>query len=170
MERPFSYLTEIAFVGCVFMSNTQCAMAGQKVLTFDALPTAVSFSSYTEDGITFAGRDSTTVFLTVSNIQNSSTAVEITSSNTAAYSISMGGRFFSLRSFNLVVPATGSSVIRSAFGSRRLTNGMTGVVTLSAGFEKSTYILIDLLDAGSRLTLDDLTIVPADTPDFVNWE
>ena len=118
MERPFRYLTEIAFVGCLFMSNAQSAAAEQKILTFDALPRGAAFSSYTEEGITFAGNNGETVFSTTLNPQNGTTAVEITSSNAVTYSISMGGRYFSLRSFNVVVPASGRSVIRSAFGSR----------------------------------------------------
>ncbi|HMJ65514.1 MAG TPA: hypothetical protein VK615_09190, partial [Candidatus Binatia bacterium] len=145
------------------------AVLGQKILTFDALPSGAAFSSYTEDGITFAGRDGTTVFLTSSNSQNGTTAIELASSNIAAvYFISMGGRYFSLRSFNIAAPAVGSSIVASAFGSKRLTNGTTGVVTLSPGFENVTYIMFGLFNA--KLTLDDLTIEAAEPPEFVNWE
>src|SRR5438105_14413433 len=103
-------------LGLVIVTAAPAALRAQKVLTFDALPSGGPFSSYTEDGITFAGSDASTVFLTKTNFQNGTTAVEITSSNSAVYFISMGGRFFSLRSFNVVVPASGSPIIVSAFG------------------------------------------------------
>src|SRR6266850_980510 len=157
-------------LGLLIATTAECAAQSQKILTFDALPSGAAFSSYTEDGITFAGTDSATVFSTVSNIQNSSTAVEMTSSNASAYSISMGGRYFSLRSFNVVAPASGSPVVRSAFGLKSITNGTAGVVTLSPGFENVTYVQFSLRNPGSRLTLDDLTIVPTGPPNFVNWE
>src|SRR5436190_1281764 len=127
-------------LGLLIASGADYAVQAQKVLTFDALPTGASFSSYTEDGITFAGSDASTVFLTKTNFQNGTTAIEITSSNTAAYSISMGGRYFSLRSFKVLAPAFHSPVVRSAFGLKRLTNGRTGVVMLAAGFENVTYV------------------------------
>src|SRR5205085_2499461 len=162
-------------LGLLIASGAGCGAQTQKVLTFDALPSGGTFSSYTEDGITFAGSDASTVFFTKTNFQNGTTAIELTSSNTAAYSISMGGRYFSLRSFKVLAPAFDSPVVRSAFGLKRLTNGTTGVVMLSAGFENVTYVQFnfvpfDLSGTDDRLTLDDVTIVPADPPDFVNWE
>src|SRR6266850_5875191 len=89
-------------LGLLIATTAECAVQSQKILTFDALPSGAAFSSYTEDGITFAGTDSATVFSTVSNIQNSSTAVEISTLGVAEYIVSMGGRSFSLRSFNVV--------------------------------------------------------------------
>src|SRR5262249_38215290 len=145
MKRRFSYQTEMAFVGCLFtISGANCGVQAQKILTFDALPTGAAFSSYTQDGITFAGTGGT-VFSTVLNPQNGTTAIEITSSDFAATcSLSMGGRYFSLRSFNVVAPALGSPgspSVRSAFGSKILTNGTTGIVTLSPRFENANYVI-----------------------------
>jgi YVTN family beta-propeller protein len=155
-------------LGLVITTAVPAAVQGQKVLTFDALPTGATFSSYTQDGITFAGTEGT-VFSTRLNPQNGTTAIEITSSDTAATcSISMGGRYFSLRSFNVVAPVVGSPIVRSAFGSKILTNGTTGMVTLSPSFENTTYVIFGLF-AGA-LTLDDLTIEAAEPPEFINWE
>src|SRR6185503_9894643 len=91
-------------LGLLIATSAEYLVQGQKILTFDALPSGAAFSSYTEEGITFAASDSTNIFLTGFNAQNGTTAVEITSSNASAYSISMGGRYFSLRSFNVVAP------------------------------------------------------------------
>jgi YVTN family beta-propeller protein len=167
-----SIMHKVWFVALLLSSVAPPAVSAQKVLTFDALPSGAAFSSYTEDGITFASGGGSSVFLTASNSQNSTTAIEITSSNflPGVYSISMGGRYFSLRSFNVVVPASGVSGVRSAFGSRSITNGTTGLVTLSAGFENVTYVRFELPSPQSRLTLDNLTIVPVEPSDFVNWE
>ena len=51
-------------IGLVIVTAAPAALRAQKVLTFDALPIGATFSSYTEDGITFAGSDASTVFLT----------------------------------------------------------------------------------------------------------
>jgi hypothetical protein len=65
-------------LGLLIATSADYAVQAQKILTFDALPTSASFSSYTEDGITFAGSGAA-VFSTMLNPQNGTTAVEITS-------------------------------------------------------------------------------------------
>jgi YVTN family beta-propeller protein len=143
------------------------AMAGQKTLTFDALPTSASFSSYTEDGITFAANEAGTVFSTISNPQNGTTAVEIRTIGVATYVVSMGGRRFSLRNFNVLTPPLSFASVDSAFGHKVITNGTTGLVTLPAGFENITHLVFT---TGGRLQFDDVTLEPADIPNFINWE
>src|SRR5882762_3360086 len=186
MERPFSYLTEIAFVFCLFdrkgaakssaqrlclvgllmATSVNHAAQSPKVLTFDALPTSGVFSSYTEDGITFEG-SGPSVFSATTNAQNGTTAIEISTLGIAEYVVSMGGRPFSLRSFNVLVPPSHYAAVDSAFGHKVITNGTTSLVTLPEGFENITHVVFT---TGGRLELDDVTVMPADISDFINWE
>src|SRR5882672_5705593 len=153
-------------LGLLIVTSADYTVQGQKILTFDALPTSASLSSYTEDGITFEGSGAS-VFSATTNAQNGTTAVEISTLGIAEYVVSMGGRPFSLRSFNVLVPPSHYAAVDSAFGHKVITNGTTGLVTLPEGFEDITHVVFT---TGGRLELDDVTVMPADIADFINWE
>src|SRR6185436_7318726 len=76
---------------------------------------------------------------------------------------SFGGRFFSLRSINVV---TGSCQISSGFGFATITNGTNG--PFPSTFTNVTQIMFRV--SANGVTVDDITLVPSEAPGFVNWE
>jgi len=163
-------MTTLGKLFLLVVATANLSRAGEpRVMTFDVLPAGITFQSYTEDGIVLVGGKGTNRVSTALNPQNSTTAAEITFSNGRGYGLAAGGRLFSLQSLNVVVPVSGTAIIQSPSGIRTLTNGTSGVLTFDSRFENIGQVAF-LVNPGSSLRFDDVRVVLADKPGFINWE